>query len=144
MYYFAYGSNMNMEHMRRICGWHFTVLGVAVLEDYQFGPDTRGYANIRPCSGKKVYGLIYELEQSSIDALDEFEGYPEVFGREEVAVKDLEGDEYKAWVYLEKPEYFGDDQIREDYLKRVLVGARENRLPEEWINFLAGFEKNNT
>ncbi|MFA5991361.1 MAG: gamma-glutamylcyclotransferase family protein [Candidatus Doudnabacteria bacterium] len=141
MYYFAYGSNLNLEHMRRICGWHFTVLSAAVLEDYQFGPDTRGYANIRPCPGEKVYGMIYEVEQRSIDALDEFEGYPEVFGREEVVVKDLDGDEYKAWVYLEKPEYFGEHEIKEDYLKRVLVGARENRLPEEWIRFLTGFEK---
>ena len=66
MYYFAYGSNMNLEHMRRICGWHFTVLGGVILEDYQFGPDTRGYANIRPAPGQKVYGLVYEVDQHCI------------------------------------------------------------------------------
>ncbi|MFA5991455.1 MAG: gamma-glutamylcyclotransferase family protein [Candidatus Doudnabacteria bacterium] len=142
MYYFAYGSNMNLEHMRRICGWHFSVLGGAILEDYQFGPDTRGYSNIRPCPGQKVFGVLYQVEQWSINALDEFEGCPTVFNRGEVIVKDFEGETYKAWVYLESPEYFGEDEIKEDYLKRVLIGAQENHLPAEWINFLTGFEKN--
>lgn len=140
MYYFAYGSNMSLEHMRRLCGWHFSVLGQAVLENYQFGPDTRGYANIRPQSGEKVYGVVYEVDQYCVDALDEFEGYPQVFGREEVVVKDPEGDEYKAWVYLEAPEYFGVDEIKEEYLKRVIAGARENHLPDGWIKFLSSFE----
>ncbi len=141
MYNFAYGSNMNLEHMRRICGWHFSVLGGAKLEGYQFGPDTRGYFNIRPSPGQKVFGALYKVEQRSIEALDEFEGYPEVFGRTEVTVKDFDGDEYKAWVYLEGPEYFGEFEIREDYLKRVLIGAKENHLPKEWIKILAGFKK---
>lgn len=132
---------MSLEHMRRLCGWHFSVLGSATLDDYQFGPDTRGYANIRSKQGEKVYGVVYEVDQYCIDALDEFEGYPQVFRREEVVVKDSEGDEYKAWVYVEAPEYFGSDEMKEDYIKRVIAGARENHLPEEWIKFLTGFEK---
>jgi gamma-glutamylcyclotransferase (GGCT)/AIG2-like uncharacterized protein YtfP len=128
--------------MRRICGWHFSVLGGAILEGYQFGSDTRGYSNIRPCLGQRVFGALYQVEQRSINALDEFEGCPTVFNRGEVIVKDFEGEIYKAWVYLETPEYFGDYEIKEDYLKRVLIGAKENHLPQEWINFLTGFEKN--
>ena len=139
MYYFAYGLNMNLEFMRRVCGWHFTVIGAGVLENYEFGSDTRGYVNIRSCLGQKVFGLIYEVDDKCLKSLDEFEGYPEVFGRKAVGVRGMGGKNYRVWVYLEGSENFGKNEIREEYLKRVLVGARENRLPEEWINFLRGY-----
>jgi gamma-glutamylcyclotransferase (GGCT)/AIG2-like uncharacterized protein YtfP len=139
MYYFAYGSNMNLEHMRRLCGWHVKVLGVAVLPDFDFGPDTRGFANIKAAAGKKVYGVLFEVDQHCIDTLDDFEGHPEVFGRDEVEVVGINDKAYKAWVYLEKPNEFGGTYIKADYMRRVLVGAQENRLPEEWIKFLGSF-----
>jgi gamma-glutamylcyclotransferase (GGCT)/AIG2-like uncharacterized protein YtfP len=130
---------MNLDHMRRLCGWHFRVLGNAVLENYEFGPDTRGYANIRPKEGSKVHGVFYELDDFSLKALDKFEGYPQVFDRTEVKVLDTEGKYHKAWAYKEHEDHFGGDYIKQDYLKRVIAGARENRLPEEWIIFLEKF-----
>jgi gamma-glutamylcyclotransferase (GGCT)/AIG2-like uncharacterized protein YtfP len=139
MYYFAYGSNMNLEHMRRLCGWHVKVLGVATMADYELGPDTRGFANVRPCAGKKVYGVLFEVDQHCVDILDDFEGYPEVFGRPELTVTDSNNKAYKAWVYVEKPNEFGGTYIKADYMRRVLAGAQENRLPEEWIEFLMSF-----
>lgn len=139
MYYFAYGSNMNLHHMRRICGWHFNMLGVGILNDYEFGPDTRGYANIRPQAGKKVYGVIYDVNQPCIDALDEFEGYPDIFGRQEVTVVDEEAQTLKAWAYIEPATKFGNAPIRDDYMRRVVGGAKQNNLPEEWVEFLSTF-----
>ena len=139
MYYFAYGSNMNLEHMRRLCGWNFTVLGAAFLKDYEFGPDARGYANVRPKAGKQVAGVLYEVNQQSLDALDEFEGYPEVFSRPEVEVTDGHGQSFKTWIYVEPAEKFGGQAIREDYLRRTLAGAKENHLPQDWIDFLSSF-----
>jgi gamma-glutamylcyclotransferase (GGCT)/AIG2-like uncharacterized protein YtfP len=139
MYYFAYGSNMNLHHMRRICGWRFNVAGVGTLIDYEFGPDTRGYANIWPKSGKKVYGVIYDVDQYCIDAMDEFEGYPEIFGREKITVLDEEGQKQTAWVYVEPPDRFGNAPIRDDYMRRVVGGAKQNNLPAEWVEFLSTF-----
>ncbi len=140
MYYFAYGSNMNLEHMRRLCGWHFKVLGAAELPNYEFGPDSRGYANIRERQDSKIYGVLYELDQHALDILDEFEGYPQVFNRIEVDVADIvDGEVFTASVYIENPKNFGSGQIKEDYLKRLIAGARENRLPETWIEFLESF-----
>jgi gamma-glutamylcyclotransferase (GGCT)/AIG2-like uncharacterized protein YtfP len=139
MYYFAYSSNMNFDHMRRLCGWHFTVQGVAVLKDYEFGPDTRGYANVRPQSGKNVLGVLYEVDQHCIDALDEIEGYPEIFNRLEVSVEDKSGQKKTAWAYIEPAEKFGGTFIKQDFMRRVVVGAQQNNLPEEWIKFLNSF-----
>lgn len=127
---------MNLEHMRRLCGWHFSVLGVGVLEGYEFGPDGRGYTNVRPRAGSHVCGVLYDLDQYSLDALDDFEGYPNVFNRVEVEITEADGEKHKAWVYVEENSHFDGDFIKEDYLKRVIIGARENRLPAEWVNML--------
>lgn len=136
MHYFAYGSNMNLEHMRRLCGWHFNVVSVVALKDYEFGPDSRGYANIRPKKGGRVFGVLYELDQHCIDALDEFEGVPNVFQRIEVIVTALSGQEYTAFVYVESPELFGGSYIKTEYMRRVVMGAKQNNLPQEWVSFL--------
>ena len=130
---------MNLHHLRRICGWHFTVLGAALLKDYEFGPDTRGYANIRPQAGKQVWGVLYDVDQHCIDALDEFEGYPHTFGRQEITVSDEDEKQQKAWVYIEAADKFGNAPIRDDYMRRVVGGARQNNLPEKWVEFLSTF-----
>lgn len=132
---------MNLEHMRRLCGWHFSVLGAGVLEGYEFGPDGRGYTNIRPRSGSHVCGVLYDLDKYSLDALDDFEGYPNVFNRVEVEIVVEDGEKHKAWVYVEEANLFNGDFIKEDYLKRVIIGARENRLPAEWVSMLEGLLK---
>lgn len=134
MYYFAYGSNMVVEHMRRICGRHFLMLGNVYLPDYDIEPDLRGYLNIRPTPGKNVYGILYDLDKDALDALDKFEGYPEVFGRSEVEVKDDEGNSFKSWVYIEAPHQFGGTEVKMEYLRRVLTSAMEHGFPQEYIN----------
>jgi gamma-glutamylcyclotransferase (GGCT)/AIG2-like uncharacterized protein YtfP len=142
MYYFAYGSSMNFHQMRRVCGWHFTMLGRAVLPDFEFGLDLRGYANIRPKSGAKVHGILYNIDEQVLAPLDEYEGVPNVFDRAEVEVKDKDGTERKAWVYLEKPEEFGGKLANEPHFKLIIGGAMAGQLPQEWINFLESFLKN--
>jgi gamma-glutamylcyclotransferase len=141
MHYFAYSSNMSFEHMRRMCGRHFTVLGAAILEGFEFGPDHRGYANIREKQGSKVFGVLYEVDQEGLDILDDFDGYPTVFNRMEVTVKNQDGESFKTWVYIQPAEQFGGKYIKVDFLKRVIAGARENRLPENWLEFLESFSE---
>jgi gamma-glutamylcyclotransferase (GGCT)/AIG2-like uncharacterized protein YtfP len=140
MYYFAYGSSMNFHQMRRICGWHFTVDGRATLADFEFGLDKRGYSAVHQKIGSKVWGVLYKVDQYSIDAMDEFEGYPNVFDRLEVPVEDENGNKCKAWVYLQKPDQFGGTKANENHLKMLIAGAMAGHLPEEWIKFLESFQ----
>ena len=143
MHYFAYSSNMSFEHMRRLCGRHFTVLGAATLRDFEFGPDMRGYATIRPYKGSQVAGVLYEVNSKCIDALDDFDGYPDIFDRIEVEVVGPDNNKHKAWVYAQSPEKFGGKFIKHEFLKRVIAAAKDNRLPEPWIKFLESFANNN-
>ena len=141
MYYFAYGSNMSLEQMRRLCGWHFQVLGAAVLKDFEFGPDVRGYTTIHEKAGAKVFGVLYEVDQHCIDALDMFEGVPNVFKRIQVQAGDLAGKMHEAWAYSEPEENFGGDFVKQDFLNRIITAAEEHHLPKDWIKFLDGFKK---
>ena len=141
MYYFAYGSSMNFHHMRRICGWHFTVEGVACLTDFEFGLDLRGYSAVHQKKGEKVYGVLYNVDQHCIDAMDEYEGYPKVFDRLEVDVTDKDGSVKKAWVYMQKPEQFGGAEANSSHFKMLIAGAIASHLPQTWIDFLESFQK---
>ncbi|KAI0481570.1 hypothetical protein F4859DRAFT_425196 [Xylaria cf. heliscus] len=71
--YFAYGSNLWMEQMATRCpNSHF--MGRAVLPDYRWQINERGYANIVPASGFSVHGLVYELGAGDEPRLDRSEG----------------------------------------------------------------------
>lgn len=137
IYYFAYGSNMSLEHMRKMCGWHMHFLGRAILPEYEIGLDARGYANIRRNTGNQVCGLLFTLDEQGLSILDNFEGYPEIFTRQTVKVKDEEGVEYVAEVYLEEgEENFGGVIPKKEYFSRVISAAEAQKLPEAWITKL--------
>lgn len=127
---------MVLDHMRRICGRHSFALGHAFLPGFEIGLDLRGYANIRPASGQSVHGVLFEIDEEALVALDKFEGYPDVFGRKKVIIQGNNNTDREAWVYFEPADQFGGNQPRVEYFNRVISGARENHLPESWINKL--------
>ncbi len=136
MYYFAYGSNMNQEQMKKRCP-NSRFIKRAYLEGYRFVYD--GYsstrkgavANIIEKEGSLVWGALYEITQDELSELDKWEGYPKAYDRYKILVKDDQGKEYKAWVYLRDPKEPG--QPSEEYRKRVYEGAKQCNLPDEYI-----------
>src|SRR4051812_23531921 len=71
--YFAYGSNLSLEQMATRCPSSYFI-GRAVLPDYQWQINQRGFANIVPRSGFSVHGLVYELNGDDEVRLDRSEG----------------------------------------------------------------------
>ena len=71
--YFAYGSNLWLEQMAVRCPAS-TYIGRAVLPDYHWQINERGFANITSCSGSTVHGLVYELGGGDEARLDRCEG----------------------------------------------------------------------
>ncbi|KAI0506347.1 hypothetical protein F5B22DRAFT_623896 [Xylaria bambusicola] len=71
--YFAYGSNLWLEQMATRCP-HSYYVGRAVLPDYRWLINERGFANIVPASGYTVHGLVYELGVGDEPRLDRSEG----------------------------------------------------------------------
>ena len=81
LHYFAYGSNMNWEQMKRRCPSTQFVC-VASLKDYRFAIARHsrlrncGTANIFADSGSEVWGIVYDVSEPDLIILDSFEdGY---------------------------------------------------------------------
>ena len=100
--YFAYGSNMDPERMRRR-GIKFSRREHAVLEGFRLEFNKvssrnprEGYANIVKDPEGIVEGILYEIEESDLSKLDKFEGYPLHYRRTRIYVKLDNGDKVEA------------------------------------------------
>jgi len=88
MYYFAYGSNLDVSQMRERCP-EADPVDTAVLRDHAlaFGghsPNWEGApATVVPDDGAHVPGLVYELPFDEIRILDYYEGHPVRYERRE-------------------------------------------------------------
>jgi gamma-glutamylcyclotransferase len=80
-YYFAYGSNMSTERIRRSlpldkrrCPFA-TYIGIARLDGYRFIiNDRKQFATIVADSAKTVYGVLWEIPDNEFEYLDLREG----------------------------------------------------------------------
>lgn len=106
-WYFAYGSNMNLEQMlgrnafftRRIKGW---VDGYRLVFN-KIASSEPGYgkANIIEDSGFQVMGVLYEVQEEALSTLDRFEGVSGLhYERKEMRVQTVEFGVVTAVVYL--------------------------------------------
>ena len=75
-YYFAYGSNMNHDHMKMRCP-RSKYVGTYTLEGYEL--IFRGVADVQPNPDKSVTGALFKITQDCERALDIYEGYPHLY-----------------------------------------------------------------
>ena len=124
MYHFAYGSNLNHKQMNCRCPDNkFTKR--AYLDNYKFVYDGHSknweggaVANILESAGSIVWGGLYEISKSDLENLDRYEGFPNSYNKEELKVKDDQGNIYKAITYLrigEKISIPSDKYIKNNY-----------------------------
>jgi gamma-glutamylcyclotransferase (GGCT)/AIG2-like uncharacterized protein YtfP len=80
MYYFAYGTNLDLLQMQLRCP-EAQLVGTAKLAGYRLCFPRRSYIrdcaviSIEPAEGEDVWGALYELDGTDIQRLDEREGY---------------------------------------------------------------------
>lgn len=138
-WYFAYGSNLNVAQMTRLIGpmregaerpRRVRLAGYRLA--YNAGDaDGRAYANIMPADGQEVLGVIYRCSDTALKRLDQFEtGYK----RQIVTVRDETDKEIEAMVYVAEA-HWRLEGVRPTraYLERVLAGARDHDLPEDYV-----------
>ena len=139
MYYFAYGSNMNWEQMKRRCpSAQFAC--VASLKDYRFAIARHsrlrncGTANIFADSGGEVWGIVYEISDPDLIILDTFE---DGYRREKLLVcaKDDSQRPVEVLVYIAEKE----DIVplpNPEYKRLIVEGARHWKIPETYCAML--------
>ncbi len=130
--YFAYGSNLCVRQMARRCP---DAVGArhALLTGHDWLINQRGVATIEPVSGSEVHGVVWEVSDRDLDALDSAEGVPVRYRRDRLTVCTADG-ELDAWVYIDHRVAPGAP--RPGYLERIIDAAVHHSLPHRWIEFL--------
>lgn len=98
--YFAYGSNLDLGQMQIRCKFA-QVIGPAELHDFEL--TFNGVADVERRKGAKVSGGLFKITNRCLEALDRYEGYPTLYGRETVEVVDQFGEIIEAFVYIMQP-----------------------------------------
>jgi gamma-glutamylcyclotransferase len=140
---FAYGSNMCSGRIR---DYGISPVGngrAALLEGYSLefskpSIDGSGKATVSLCTDDLVWGVLYEIQDTDLPHLDRGEGSG--YGRSRITVR-IDGSNSNAWIYIAKEPIETGRLFPYPWYKRFLVeGAREHRLPVEYITFLQALE----
>jgi gamma-glutamylcyclotransferase len=137
-WYFAYGSNLLTDQMKQrtdALNRAGPVPRVARLADHRVvfqrpGPDSAAYANI-VSPGDGVLGVAYHFTPADFEKMD---GYERGYDRRPVRVTDVNGEVFEVMVYVMRPESDPTSATPDPaYLQRIVSGARQHGLPEEYI-----------
>ena len=75
-YYFAYGSNMNHEHMKYRCP-KSKYIGAHKLPDHELV--FRSVADVQQSKDSSVVGALFKITDECERSLDRYEGYPNLY-----------------------------------------------------------------
>jgi len=157
--YFAYGSNLNQKDLDQ---WkarkpHYKNLdlklkkkGNACLPFYRLGftrkSVTRGNMGAADIveeknPDSKVWGVIFEINQAQLEAIQEKEAYPSYYQQAPVEVIDSNGDRqrcisYQAVVPDDKKRQFLFYKPHPEYYEVVRKGGEDHGLPAEFFKQL--------
>jgi len=147
--YFAYGSNMSETKLRHRLQHNQSVLKrrLAILRDHRLAFEkvsstnpAVGYANVVAASGRQVEGIVVELNDDALVALDEIELVPHHYDRTETIITDCaKGREVLAYVYTARPSWIrpGLKPLR-SYVEGLMQGA--DLLSPEYVAMLSNIE----
>jgi gamma-glutamylcyclotransferase len=146
--YFAYGFNLNLEKMNQKCTKP-CVLAIARLANHKIGFYEHSVVwdgaleTVIPDTQSEVWGVLYQLEPYAWDQLDNCEdvrldGTGEYF-HYPVEVLDEQNTIREASMY--KKARLGEPKLPStEYLDVIIRGAKEQRLPEEYIKTLQNID----
>ena len=122
---------MNLDQMEFRCP-AARVVETVRLEDYRLAfcgmQPGSGVATIFPEEGCQVEGVLWEITPECEQALDGYEGYPRLYGKQEVRVMNAP---YKE--KLASPSRL--------YLRGILEGCRENGIPTKIVRDAVSWTK---
>lgn len=148
MLYFAYGSNMDPTQMQARCP-DARVVSLACLNGHVLcfpgRSKTRscGVSSILAKDGCETWGVIYELSDADLVALDRSEGYRQdrdprnnAYNRITISMK-LDGEGIDAETYVASRQE-GVHLPNVGYLAHIRNGAAHHGLPATYLEYLAG------
>ncbi len=141
MLYFSYGSFLDSETLKKHA-LNAKYMKRAVLYDFEvkfnFLSKTYdgGVTGVEPATGKKAFGVLYNVSPNEIEKLDIVEGVPAgIYYRETVTVIDEDGNEHRAETYR-TTDPKGPFTPTKRYLVLMIRGAKEHGLDPDYIKEL--------
>jgi hypothetical protein len=139
--YFAYASNLKKSNLEQLIGSKIDNFLDGRLLDYGFrfnvkNADGKARANIIVSESEDVFGAIYEIEDTIKEKLLASEpGYKLI----EVNIETQTG-------YVPALTFISDEDVEglypaKEYLKSINEGAKEHKLPEEYLEFIISMSK---
>ena len=139
--YFAYASNLKKSNLEHSLGSKIDNFLDGRLLDYGFrfnvkNADGKAKANIIVSESEDVFGAIYEIENTVKEKLLASEpGYKLI----EVNIETQTG-------YVPALTFISDEDAEglypaKEYLKSISEGAKEHKLPEEYLEFIISMSK---
>ena len=95
-YYIAYGSNLNVNQMKRRCP-NALRMGKLMLKDYEL--EFRTFLTINYKKGAQVPVGIWLVDEWDERSLDMYEGYPTFYKKEYIEIE-IHNQKVKALVYI--------------------------------------------
>ncbi|MDM1071300.1 gamma-glutamylcyclotransferase [Empedobacter brevis] len=140
---FTYGSNMNLDRLKERVPSANKLLNVFIkgytIKYNKTSKDGSSKANIIETGNDSdiVWGVIFEIDDSEKANLDRAEGLGQGYNESILSFWDLENNPYKAQVYIADESSINEELLPYDWYKEYIVsGAKENGLPEEYIEKL--------
>jgi gamma-glutamylcyclotransferase (GGCT)/AIG2-like uncharacterized protein YtfP len=121
--YAAYGSNLNHEQMAIRCP-QAKFIQTGILKDYQLV--FRGVADIEWNLHSSVLVGLWEITDDCLLALDRYEGYPRLYGRDVAEIQIKTGEIDALIYYMNDGEYYPP---MESYYQSILKGYKHCGLP---------------
>ena len=131
--YFAYGSNMEVDAMRERCP-SARSLTAAILPNWEFRINERGFATVVRHPGKTVHGALWHLDSAAEAALDHYEALEEGLYRKEIHSVLVDGHPRDAMVYLATHSRPG--RPHPGYLEGIIEAARGWDFPSAYLEEL--------
>lgn len=140
MKYFAYGSNMSLARLRQRVP-SAAVIGVYSLAGHALRFHKSGQDGSAKCDAfytgadDQLYGVLFDIDLNEKAALDRAEGLGVGYGEKVVQLQNENGD------YVEAITYYAlqiDDSLKPYrwYVNHVVMGAREARLPLDYLRII--------
>jgi len=103
--------------------------------------DCSAKCDIAPSGGRKVVGVLFEIDPREENQLDLAEGLGKGYQKKDVDVSNAAGRRVRAFTYYADSRHI-HAKLRPYtwYVKHVVAGAEEAGLPVEYINNLKGVE----
>jgi hypothetical protein len=145
--YFAYGSNLDVNQMKRRCP-ESKIKVAGYLRGYRlnftwYSPGWGGgVADVVVDTQKVVWGVAYELTIKDLELLDFYEGYPEIYTRFQTSIETSMGtlNDVRVYSVVNKSTFILPAR---EYLEIIKRGADRFEFPDDYRLFLKGIRIQN-